>query len=474
MDSKINNNSLLAEITSTKQNSNNSITYNKSIEDNRLNFPDEYNKVAERYNKPSQKDSHSTGKSNTSDGKNLPKPEKAKESSSQDEQADKNASVNEKESTNVEEANKSEQKDVASEEDKAHSEKQENEAKSTDESDTQAQINNTVIGITLDTDKQANQTSEYASRFSQALNTPKSNQLSHIVQGQSNIPTGTQATVTNAEATEGTDQVFVPSNLESKQVNLSNVSLNTEEALKQNVEKSANGLQIENTDELKEAKLHLSNDEVTQLKSDSKNIGNQIAQNQFEIFDKNTIKLEKIETSFSQIQTGSQTSLGGQHGPNNALGTTLTTTRGQDLYSQILSDAQGNKTTPIQTSSVQELPNKVQLMLNKNENTMRIMLEPPELGQMEIKLQQRDGVTNITFNTPMANTKEIVEGQLNDLKMAFQQQGIDLGDVNVYQDNNQGEQTDQEDFNYTMQFEEEQSETIEMTYSPTTGLDVFV
>lgn len=474
MDSKINNNSLLAEITSTKQNGNNSITYNKSTQENRSNSPNEYNKVAEQYNKPNKKDSHTTGNSNTSDGKNLPKAQKTNESSSQDDQAKKSANADEKESTKGEEAQNSEQKEVASNEGNKHSNNQDNENTATDESDNLTQVNNTVINVILDAEKQANQTNEYANRFSQALNNPKSTQLSHIVQGQINSPVGAQATIANAEATQQTDQVFVPNSLETKQINLSNVSLNTEEALKQNAEKTTGVLQVENSDELKEVKLQLNTDEFGQLKNDAKNINQQVTQNQFELLDKSKIQLEKIETSFSQVQTGAQTNLGGQNSLNNALGAALTTARGQEQYSQILSDTQVNKNTPIQTSSVQDLPNKVQLMINKNDNSMRIMLEPPELGQMEIKLHQRDGLTNITFNTPVASTKEIVEGQLNDLKMAFQQQGIDLGDVNVYQDNNQGEQTEQEDINYSMQFEEEQSEIIEMTYSPTTGLDLFV
>lgn len=83
------------------------------------------------------------------------------------------------------------------------------------------------------------------------------------------------------------------------------------------------------------------------------------------------------------------------------------------------------------------LADKIFLMINKNENSAKLMIEPAELGPMEIKISQQDGTTHILFNTQTLAAKEAIQAQINELRDIFGQQGLNLGDVGVFHQNEQ-------------------------------------
>lgn len=83
------------------------------------------------------------------------------------------------------------------------------------------------------------------------------------------------------------------------------------------------------------------------------------------------------------------------------------------------------------------LADKIFLMINKNENSAKLMIEPAELGPMEIKISQQDGTTHILFNTQTLAAKDAIQSQINELRDIFGQQGLNLGDVGVFHQNEQ-------------------------------------
>lgn len=89
------------------------------------------------------------------------------------------------------------------------------------------------------------------------------------------------------------------------------------------------------------------------------------------------------------------------------------------------------------------LSDKILLMMNKNDSSAKLIIDPPELGALEIKISQHEGATHIVFNTQSAIAKEAIEAQINDLKNIFGQEGLNLGNVDVFHQNqqNNNEQT---------------------------------
>ncbi|MCS5708604.1 flagellar hook-length control protein FliK [Candidatus Berkiella cookevillensis] len=80
---------------------------------------------------------------------------------------------------------------------------------------------------------------------------------------------------------------------------------------------------------------------------------------------------------------------------------------------------------------------KIFLMINKNENSAKLIIDPPELGALEIKISQREGATHIVFNAQSIAAKDAIEAQINDLREIFGQEGLNLGDVGVFHQNEQ-------------------------------------
>ncbi len=72
---------------------------------------------------------------------------------------------------------------------------------------------------------------------------------------------------------------------------------------------------------------------------------------------------------------------------------------------------------------------RVQLETGQKEAT--IQLQPPTLGKLHIKVGIDNGVLNIHFLANQYSAKEIIENNLNLLKQALTQQGLQLGEFSV-------------------------------------------
>jgi flagellar hook-length control protein FliK len=86
---------------------------------------------------------------------------------------------------------------------------------------------------------------------------------------------------------------------------------------------------------------------------------------------------------------------------------------------------------------------KVSWVASEGVKTAHIQLDPPELGSLTIKVtMDQDGNTHVSFVAANAQSRDVIEGQMQRLRDMLQQQGIELDsvDVNVAQDNTAGQQ----------------------------------
>jgi len=88
----------------------------------------------------------------------------------------------------------------------------------------------------------------------------------------------------------------------------------------------------------------------------------------------------------------------------------------------------------------QDLNQKLQLMLNANENSAKFELSPADLGKIEIKIVQDADKTHITFITSQMETQELIESSLERLKSQVEMHGLNLGNVTVSHGNAQHQQ----------------------------------
>jgi flagellar hook-length control protein FliK len=77
------------------------------------------------------------------------------------------------------------------------------------------------------------------------------------------------------------------------------------------------------------------------------------------------------------------------------------------------------------------LGERVSLMLNQKQNLATIRLDPPMLGKMDIQIQIKDDVTNVTINTQHAQTRDMVEGASQRLREFLQDAGYTNVNVDV-------------------------------------------
>jgi flagellar hook-length control protein FliK len=65
--------------------------------------------------------------------------------------------------------------------------------------------------------------------------------------------------------------------------------------------------------------------------------------------------------------------------------------------------------------------------------TMRLRLDPPELGAMQVSVQVKDGVVTASFETTNDQATKMLSHSLGQLKQALEAQGITVGKMHVQQ-----------------------------------------
>lgn len=79
----------------------------------------------------------------------------------------------------------------------------------------------------------------------------------------------------------------------------------------------------------------------------------------------------------------------------------------------------------------QELSERVMVMSTKNIQTAEIKLSPPELGALMVKINVEGDQASVVFTSPNAGVREALEQQSFRLKDMMEENGVDLVDVDV-------------------------------------------
>jgi len=90
----------------------------------------------------------------------------------------------------------------------------------------------------------------------------------------------------------------------------------------------------------------------------------------------------------------------------------------------------------------QKLMDNVNWMVRRNENATQIQIDPPELGKIEISIEQNDDKTDIRFYAQIDQTRQLIENTLDKLKLQFAQSGMELGQVDVNSGNQEAHSQD--------------------------------
>ncbi|WED25875.1 flagellar hook-length control protein FliK [Vibrio sp. DW001] len=94
--------------------------------------------------------------------------------------------------------------------------------------------------------------------------------------------------------------------------------------------------------------------------------------------------------------------------------------------------------SPLQLSrevAGEKLSDQVQMMLSKNLKNIDIRLDPPELGRMQIRMTMNGDAASVQFTVANQQARDIVEQAMPRLREMLAQQGLQLSDSSVHQQN---------------------------------------
>lgn len=99
--------------------------------------------------------------------------------------------------------------------------------------------------------------------------------------------------------------------------------------------------------------------------------------------------------------------------------------------------------SPLQLSreaAGEKVSEQVQMMMSKNLKNIDIRLDPPELGRMQIRMSMNNDVASVHFTVSNPQAREMVEQAMPRLREMMAQQGLQLSDSSVQQQNSGSQQ----------------------------------
>jgi len=85
----------------------------------------------------------------------------------------------------------------------------------------------------------------------------------------------------------------------------------------------------------------------------------------------------------------------------------------------------------------QNMKERLTIMMNKGVQSADIRLDPAELGQMQVKMTVENDVTSVSFTVQNAQAKEALEQAMPKLKEMLAEQGLEMGEGSVEQEDKQ-------------------------------------
>jgi flagellar hook-length control protein FliK len=137
--------------------------------------------------------------------------------------------------------------------------------------------------------------------------------------------------------------------------------------------------------------------------------------------------------------------------------TGMTASTADKLLNQISGTTSGTVVSPTLQSAALQQPIELQakhasammgerilMMLGQGKQEVTIRLDPAELGSMHIKLQVQQDQLQVTIQTQVGQSRDIIEQNLPRLREQLAQQGINLGEASVEHQSNQNKSNSQD------------------------------
>ncbi|MBD1556048.1 hypothetical protein HC752_03790 [Vibrio sp. S9_S30] len=171
------------------------------------------------------------------------------------------------------------------------------------------------------------------------------------------------------------------------------------------------------------------------------------------------------------------------HGEKADFSQQLTGVTSQQGLSNAQAKVEGQIAAAIQQSPLQlsrdgvaagdQLAERVQMMLSKNLKNIDIRLDPPELGRMQIRMTMNNDIASVQFTVANQQTRDIVEQAMPRLREMLSQQGLQLADTSVQQQNagqqqqsqyvaDQGSRKGKDGDGFNSEFDSEGDESLEV------------
>lgn len=135
-------------------------------------------------------------------------------------------------------------------------------------------------------------------------------------------------------------------------------------------------------------------------------------------------------TSFSENLINQQTA---------SVSTQSGTVKASELSSTLQSTMQAvqKPLDPQQSEASQKLQERINIMLSKNIQRADIRLDPPELGQLNVRINMNAEQATVQFQVQSAQARDAVEQALPRLREMLEQQGVALADTGVQEQQQQ-------------------------------------
>jgi flagellar hook-length control protein FliK len=150
-------------------------------------------------------------------------------------------------------------------------------------------------------------------------------------------------------------------------------------------------------------------------------------------FELNTLQQTASESSNARLQAA-MAAINGLQNPSANPGAYSPNTANPVASTSVLSDSLERMVMTNPSSSAEwgsGLGERVSLMLNQKHHMATIRLDPPMLGKMDIQIQVKDDVTNVTINTQHAQTRDMVDSASHRLREFLQDAGYPNVNVDV-------------------------------------------
>lgn len=161
---------------------------------------------------------------------------------------------------------------------------------------------------------------------------------------------------------------------------------------------------------------------------------------------------QMVEDKFARFSPKDLANLAGGKGQSSTSGfvNNLTGDSLSSLHSLQQADKGAAKLPPQLTEAINiarpefgaNMKERMMVMMNKGIQSADIRLDPAELGQMQVKMSVENDVTSVSFVVQNSQAKELLEQALPKLKDMLAEQGIDLGEGSVHQEDKEQPQWD--------------------------------